>query len=1005
MSKRPQQPGHTHDSHAVSTRHGSRGTGGWPRGPRIGAGVALALAVVFAVGGMVRPDLVVPRAWRGTAPAVVARAASVAPASAPAVATAPEASPDAVSGIAMPPPAASVESASGRASFIARSGKLLERYAEAVTPVGGDAGLPCDSRSGPAMLRNGVLRASTRDDCLPAIAWSRALLPSAASGLGMSISARMMAASAASDGAATGTATPSSGIVAASVGGATPAAVGPAITAAHPRMILDAATLATLRQRAAANTAEWQALKATCDSYIGGTVEYPTGNAYPDKPNLGSGYQGEDYLPALLAEAMCYQVLRSTNATLAAIYGAKAVDILVKMSSPFGSGGQGTDPCTDSGYGIRFYGVGFGLGYDWLYELLSASQRTQVYSTANAWLTAWEQPNGCADFEYAHPQSNYFAGYFHAKAVIAIGTYGDNPSAPAEWDDWYGNQFTARVLPYYRLHLTGGGWPEGFANYATLGILNMSLPAREVKTATGVDLVRASTPYTYPTDNAAYLMHFTWPSRGYIDDRDTNRSSGTTPDPGTAPLGLFQQVFGEIQYWGAPNAAVFRQYLNEVSAATSGFSPAPPWLAFLENDPNAATAAVSSLPLSYLASGMDAVSARSDWTTAAVWMSFRAGPYVNNPAQGEEYYDQGSLALVRGATPLLLNATGWLVHEPSGSADESRVYDDNYGSFNGTPYLGNRQIYNVFYVRNMSGSTVLNAYGQDARTTEDNAVRTAVTAFEDGADYVYLRASHLEDMYRASGGSLGQGVTAWSREITYLRPGRFVVHDRTTASSASLDQYMAWHFPASPAKQATASGGARFDVTYNGTYAGAMTVVTPVNPLTTTLAMYPASSPTKAWQVQVRPATAAAGNQWLTVFDLSGSAGAAASASPVTINQGSVVGVRLASSDGVNVVINSAGTPDTPISGTIAYFVPAEAAHHLVTELAPFTGYSITTAAQGSGRVVTIAPGGTFTSSGKGVLDFYVTGTGAVQLTKPTYITLPISTIPVSDPTPYTPGG
>src|SRR6185312_15269369 len=128
------------------------------------------------------------------------------------------------------------------------------------------------------------------------------------------------------------------------------------------------ARLTALRQRAAANTPQWTALKATCDSYIGGTVAYPTGNQYPDKPNLGSGYQGESYLPALLAEGMCYQVLKSSNAAAAAPYGAKAVDILMKMSMPY-PGSNGWDPCTDSGYGIRFYGVGYGLGYDWVYDL------------------------------------------------------------------------------------------------------------------------------------------------------------------------------------------------------------------------------------------------------------------------------------------------------------------------------------------------------------------------------------------------------------------------------------------------------------------------------------------------------------------------------------------------------------------------------------------------------------------------------------------------------------
>ncbi|HEY8681829.1 MAG TPA: hypothetical protein VIM06_01540, partial [Rhodanobacter sp.] len=229
-----------------------------------------------------------------------------------------------------------------------------------------------------------------------------------------------------------------------------PLAAGAVTLAPHPRLILDGNTLTALRQRAASNSAQWQTLKATCDSYIGGTVQYPTGTAYPNLPNMGQGYEGDAYLPALLAEGMCYQVLKSSNPTAAAPYGAKAVDILLKMSTPFTtSGNQGEDPCTDDGYVIRFYGVGFGLGYDWVYELLTPAQRTQVYTTANAWITAWEKPGGCADFEYAHPQSNYFAGYFHAKAAIALATYDENPSGPAEWTDWLNNQFGTRVQPYY----------------------------------------------------------------------------------------------------------------------------------------------------------------------------------------------------------------------------------------------------------------------------------------------------------------------------------------------------------------------------------------------------------------------------------------------------------------------------------------------------------------------------------------------------------------------------
>jgi hypothetical protein len=771
----------------------------------------------------------------------------------------------------------------------------------------------------------------------------------------------------------------------------------PTVATTHPYLLLDATTLAALRQRATANTAEWTQLKAACDTYIGGTVNYPTGAPYPDPPNLGQGYEGDVYFPVLMNEAMCYQALRLSNPTAAATYGAKAVDILMKMSTPFttGSGNQGEDPLTDDGYVIRYYGVGFGLAYDWLYDLLTPAQRTQVYTTANAWLTAFEDPNGKAAYAYAHPQSNYYAGYFHAKAVIALGTYTDNPSAATEWADWYSNQFTQRVQPYYALHLLGGGWPEGFGNYGPKGVLNMSMPMREVKTATGQDLIHvAAAPYSYPLDSADYAMHFTWPSRAYFDDRDTNHEVSTTQPAGTTQTGMFVQILGALNYWGSTKATVFHQYLNEVNAATSNYGSADPWLLFLDTDPSVGTTPVNTLPLSYLALGMNSVAARSDWTTSASWMSFRAGPYVNNPDQAEEGFDQGSLALARGAVPLLVNTYGWMVHNPNGSSDETLLYNDLFSDLDGTVFHGNRQIYNIFYVRHMSGSSVAERYGQGTFNTEDGQVRTQVSAFEDGSDYVYVLATHLEDMYRPF--SAGAGVAAWSRQIVYLRPNRFVVYDRTTSGSTSYDQYMAWHFPASPVAGTAASGQNRLDVTYNGTYAGAMTTVLPASTTTTTVSLYPTSNPVKVWQVQVRPPNTNVSQQWLTVFDMSSTASAVAAISPVTITQGAVLGVRLAASDGNSVVISSSGAAGTPVAGTIAYTVPVAVSQHVITDLTAATGYNITVSTSGSTQAITVSSGGTYMSSAKGVLDFYVNAGGTVQQGKPIISTLPISSLPVS---------
>src|SRR5690349_7852394 len=104
---------------------------------------------------------------------------------------------------------------------------------------------------------------------------------------------------------------------------------------AHPRLILDASMLASLRARAAANTPQWRALKTYCDSFIGGKVNYPDEPAYPDIPNIGQAYQGEGYWPALMSEALCYQTLKASNPAAAAPYGAKAVDVLMKISMPY----------------------------------------------------------------------------------------------------------------------------------------------------------------------------------------------------------------------------------------------------------------------------------------------------------------------------------------------------------------------------------------------------------------------------------------------------------------------------------------------------------------------------------------------------------------------------------------------------------------------------------------------------------------------------------------------
>jgi hypothetical protein len=117
----------------------------------------------------------------------------------------------------------------------------------------------------------------------------------------------------------------------------------------------------------------------------------------------------------------------------------------------------------------------------------------------------------------------------------------------------------------------------------------------------------------------------------------------------------------------------------------------------------------------------------------------------------------------------------------------------------------------------------------------------------------------------------------------------------------------------------------------------------------------------------------------------------------VTVVQGAIVGVQLPASDGNSVVISSAGAAGTPIAGSIGYSVPDVAAHHVITELVPSTGYTVTVTTSGGVQSVSVSVGGTTMSSAKGVLDFNVDASGVKQTRPP-----PVSSLPVQDfPQPY----
>jgi hypothetical protein len=397
---------------------------------------------------------------------------------------------------------------------------------------------------------------------------------------------------------------------------------------------LTSTVLTELKARAAASDAAWVSLRSHCDKLATGTVNKPSGNAYPSFPNVGQGYQGDGYLPEIMNIGLCYRVVEGDDATREATYAAAGARLLEAMSTPSGSGGQ--SPSTDSGYGMRNYGVGMAFGFDWLYPSLSASLKTQVVGTLNTWID-WYDTKG---FSNQDPLGNYFAGYVLAKAAGAIATEGDNTNATTYWTDVETRMWGKLLKPQLTAWMAGGGWPEGwqYGPRSIENIVQFLWAAKTGKAKTWFDDIPQA------VDQAQYIQHFAWPSMKHMDDQGTVHSQAALRPPTTTMMALNMI----LHYNGDPYASTARSFANAL--ATANGKSGDDWQKFLYSDSTLTTTDYKLQPLSYFAKGPGHVAARSSWNTDATWGTLVSGQYINAPDSGEQYFNQGASRSCRGTS-------------------------------------------------------------------------------------------------------------------------------------------------------------------------------------------------------------------------------------------------------------------------------------------------------------------------------------------------------------------
>ncbi len=732
---------------------------------------------------------------------------------------------------------------------------------------------------------------------------------------------------------------------------------------AHPRIWITPATLPALRARAAANDPAWLRLRTQADQYVTMPIAWP--DEAPSTGTINGGYQYLDYLQPATALGLAYQIAKTIDPARAAAYAAKEKQLLLVLSDPIRHG----RPTTDSGYSIRAYVPALALGYDWIYEVLSDSDRAQIFTEINRWVASYEATGFGRNF----PQGNYFAGYYCGKALGALATEGENPNAGTMWNDWLNRVHYGMVQPYHAQWLSGGGAPDGW-NYGPFELINMARPIAAAFTAKGLDLIHDPRPFSYLDGHARWMAHFTWPDMKTVSDRGFVYESNN-PTPTSAAWAT--QYTGLLRLSNGDNTPIMQRYTNELRATASTSDRAEAWADFLFHDA-AAPSVDFRTGLSYRTHGDGQVAMRSSWASDAVWASFQSGPYTGYHASSEEFPDKGSLAIQRGNVQFVVNAWGAMMRHTPGTEDGWRIFDPLYTEMFGTQtdgVHGGRRIFNTYYAVRPQGYWGQIGNGPGSTTT--------LSRFEETGGHVLMRGTHIEDQYWAP-----HPISGWDRSVVYVRPQLFVVHDRTSVNNAGVDNWMSWHVSAQPTEQTGAAPGTRrFDVVdtrpnFGGNlFRGRMTTILPANHNVTTVDVFGRA---KVYRLEIRNGTPATAATWLTVFDASASAAAASSAAPLTAAAGNVLvgnveGTVISTANGNNVVVLFSKS-GTAVAGPVEVILPAAATYCVVSDLQPATGYTVNTSIVNGYLVVEFIPGGALTTTVHGTLTVNLSATGVVTI-------------------------
>lgn len=550
---------------------------------------------------------------------------------------------------------------------------------------------------------------------------------------------------------------------------------------AHPRIWLDSATKTRLLALVAANDPTWVAVKAQADAYLSKTVI--SGLVTCDaSTSICWQSQYDGWVSPVQYLGLAYQMTGNTA------YSDQLKLVLESMVST----GVGAVSTPTTGYGTRTAVLSLGLGYDWIYDQLSVTDKTNICALLDAYwnfVQTGTQVNAWTPGTGYNAYNNFFTGHMVGFGVAALATEGDDANYTAMmaviqgvgWNNYVVPSFTS---PAHRLSTslaTGGaegGYPEESWNYGGNGLIRLLQYANAYETAGKGDLGYRTWAAKMATEQLYDLQPDWW----------SVTMEGAYP--GSRHLQYQNYSYILSNYLQSQTEGGWMKYMGAHLVSAPGGTPSgyllTPFEAFFYNNP-AVTAVdyTATQPTSYFSPGDNHTFAKTDWTTSAVEATFSGQVNVYASHQAKNF---GHIAVQRGGDFLLIHAGEWSDGTQYGITGSPSTYNEGDSwPLNELYYYDGGSAAGGYCLSPTSG-LYAGCKGNWGLWGLPNTILHKETA-----SYTYqkadLRAAYFDNFY--TGGRTT--ITSYNRSFVFVN-GITFVYDLLTSSASTRTVKQFWHF-------------------------------------------------------------------------------------------------------------------------------------------------------------------------------------------------------------------